>query len=164
MNIVIRFGIASIAAALALAISPVVFAQGSTGGSIGDDEKSVSGSRHEPSTERELPAQRNRSNDLPRRSSRQNSGGSAGNFDGAWIVTGVGVTCAGSSRNAVVVTSGKIIGETARGTVSPNGTVHGYASGNGITITTTGRLSGRTGGGTFRQSDGCTGRWTATKQ
>ena len=42
--------------------------------------------------------------------------------------------------------------------------VYGTSSGNGITVITTGRLSGRSGGGTFRQSDGCTGRWTAAKQ
>ena len=39
-----------------------------------------------------------------------------------------------------------------------------HPSGNGITVITVGRLSGRSGGGTFRQSDGCTGRWTAAKQ
>jgi hypothetical protein len=81
-----------------------------------------------------------------------------------WIVSGVGVTCQGTSSNAVVVTSGKIIGQTARGTVSPDGRVYGTSTGNGITVITTGRLSGRSGGGTFRQSDGCTGRWTASKQ
>jgi hypothetical protein len=42
--------------------------------------------------------------------------------------------------------------------------VYGTSAGNGITVITTGRLSGRSGGGTFRQSDGCTGRWTAAKQ
>jgi hypothetical protein len=35
---------------------------------------------------------------------------------------------------------------------------------NGITITHVGRLSGRSGSGSFRQSDGCAGRWTASKQ
>ena len=71
------------------------------------------------------------------------------------------MTCRGTSSNAVVVTSGKIIGQTARGTVSSDGRVYGTSSGNGITVITTGRLSGRSGGGTFRQSDGCTGTWTA---
>ena len=76
----------------------------------------------------------------------------------------VGVTCSGSSSNAVVVTSGKMIGQTARGTVRSDGKVYGTSSGNGLTIITVGRLSGRRGGGTFRQSDGCSGRWTAAKQ
>jgi hypothetical protein len=135
---------------------------GSAGGSIGNDEKSLSGSR---SGESSKPARRSQDEpDEPRRASRKSSGGGGGNFDGAWMVYARGVTCQGSSSNAVVVTSGKIIGQTARGTVSPDGRVYGTSEGNGITVITTGRLSGRSGGGTFRQSDGCTGTWTAAKQ
>jgi hypothetical protein len=149
--------------------SAVALAQsGSAGGSIGNDEKSLSGSRAPRAVETEKPARRSkREAEEPRRASRKGSGGGGGggnNFDGAWIVTGVGVTCQGTSSNAVVVTSGKIIGQTARGTVSPSGVVYGTSSGNGLTMITTGRLSGRSGGGTFRQSDGCTGTWTAAKQ
>jgi hypothetical protein len=143
--------------------SGVAIAQsGSAGGSIGNDEKSLSGSR---SGESSKPARRSQDEpDEPRRAGRKSGGGGGNNFDGAWIVSAVGVTCQGTSSNAVVVTSGKIIGQTARGTVSPDGTVYGTSTGNGITVITTGRLSGRSGGGTFRQSDGCTGRWTAAKQ
>ena len=142
--------------------SGLVHAQsGSAGGSIGNDEKSLSGSRAGESSK---PARRSQPEaDEPRRTGRKSSGG-GNNFDGAWIVSAVGVTCQGTSSNAVVVTSGKIIGQTARGTVSPDGRVYGTSTGNGITVITTGRLSGRSGGGTFRQSDGCTGRWTASKQ
>jgi hypothetical protein len=135
---------------------------GSAGGSIGNDEKSLSGSRAGESSK---PARRSQPGaDEPRRAARKSGGGGGNNYDGAWIVSGVGVTCQGTSSNAVVVTSGKIIGQTARGTVSPDGTVYGTSEGNGITVITTGRLSGRSGGGTFRQSDGCTGTWTAAKQ
>ena len=74
------------------------------------------------------------------------------------------MTCQGTGSNAVVVTSGKIIGGNARGTVSPDGRVHATTNDSGITVITTGKLSGRSGGGTFRQSDGCTGTWTASKQ
>jgi hypothetical protein len=137
---------------------------GSAGGSIGNDEKSLSGSREAPRAT-EAPARRNKSEaEEPRRSSRKSGGGGGNSFDGAWIVSSVGVTCSGTSSNAVVVTSGKIIGQTARGTVSPDGRVYGTSSGNGLTVITVGRLSGRSGGGTFKQSDGCTGRWTAAKQ
>jgi hypothetical protein len=164
-----RLEIALLSASLVLTATPsTAFAQsGSAGGSIGNDEKSLSGSREAPrSVDPSKPARRSKPEaEEPRRASRNSGGGGGGNnFDGAWIVNAVGVTCSGSSSNAVVVTSGRIIGETARGTVSPNGTVHGTASGNGLTITTIGRLSGRSGGGTFRQSDGCTGTWTASKQ
>jgi hypothetical protein len=139
------------------------FAQsGSSGGSIGNDEKSVSGSRDAESSR---PARRSQPEaDEPRRASRKSGGGGGNSFDGAWIVSAVGVTCQGTSSNAVVVTSGKIIGQKARGTVSPDGRVYGTSTDQGITVITTGRLSGRSGGGTFRQSDGCTGRWTAAKQ
>jgi hypothetical protein len=159
----------SIPITLLAALISVVFGSGlahaqsgSAGGSIGNDEKSLSGSR---ATESSKPARRSEPDvDEPRRASRKSGGGGGNNFDGAWIVSGVGVTCQGTSSNAVVVTSGKIIGQTARGTVSPDGRVYGTSTGNGITVITTGRLSGRSGGGTFRQSDGCTGRWTASKQ
>jgi hypothetical protein len=143
-------------ASLALAQS------GSAGGSIGNDEKSLSGSREAPRAS-EPPARRGKPEaEEPRRAAPKSGGGNS--FDGAWIVSAVGVTCQGTSSNAVVVTSGRIIGETARGTVSPDGKVYGTSTGSGITVITTGRLSGRSGGGTFRQSDGCTGRWTAAKQ
>jgi hypothetical protein len=146
---------------LIVGVAPPAHAQsGSAGGSIGNDEKSLSGSRANESSK---PARRSQPEvDEPRRAPRKGGGGNS--FDGAWIVSSVGVTCQGSSSNAVVVTSGRIIGQKARGTVSPGGTVYGTSTDQGITVITTGRLSGRTGGGTFRQSDGCTGRWTASKQ
>src|SRR6478735_8977142 len=82
---------------------------GSAGGSIGNDEKSLSGSREAPrSVESSKPARRGTSEtDEPRRASRSSGGGGGNNFDGAWIVTGVGVTCSGTSSNAVVVTSAR---------------------------------------------------------
>jgi|SRR3954447_23179330 hypothetical protein len=137
-------------------------AQGSAGGSIGNDEKSLSGSREAPRAV-ERPARRSQPEaDEPRRASRKGSAGGS-NFDGAWMVYAVGVTCQGSGSNAVVITSGQIIGESVRGTVSPNGGVYSVSTGSNP-ITTTGRLSPRSGGGTFRRADGCTGTWTASKQ
>jgi len=138
---------------------------GSVGGSIGNDEKSLSGSREAPrANEPEKPARRSKPEaDEPRRASQGGVGG-AGGFDGAWIVNSVGTTCSGSSRNAVVVTSGRIIGQGVSGRVSPNGAVNAINNSSGVTSTSVGRLSGRSGSGTFRQSDGCSGRWTASKQ
>lgn len=159
-------GIALLALFVSVATGAALAQSGSAGGSIGNDEKSLSGSREPPPTP-EAPARRSKPEaEDPRGASRRSGGGSGGgnSFDGAWIVSSVGVTCSGTSSNAVVVTSGKIIGQTARGTVSPDGRVYGTSTGNGIRVITVGRLSGRTGGGTFRQSDGCTGRWTAAKQ
>ena len=150
---------------IALMISPgTAYAQGSAGGSIGNDDKAVSGARPEPRAV-EKPSRRSRSDDDEPRRSPSRSGGDGGSFDGAWIVNAVGVTCQGTSSNAVVVTSGKIIGNNVTsGRVSPNGAVYATGGSNGLTNVTTGRLSGRSGSGSFRQSDGCVGRWTASKQ
>ena len=99
-----------------------------------------------------------------RRASRKSGGSGGGNFDGAWVVNSVGVACSGSSTTAVVVTSGKIIGQGPSGTVSPRGAAHSVGNYDGIIVTSSGRVSGRSGSGTFKQSDGCVGRWTSSKQ
>jgi hypothetical protein len=165
MRIAVRrsIGVACLVISTLVASGPAHAQSGSAGGSIGNDEKSLSGSREPPrASEPERPARRNRPEaDEPRRASQ---GGGAGSFDGAWVVNSVGTTCSGSSRNAVVVTSGRIIGQGVSGRVSPNGAVSAINNSSGVTATSVGRLSGRSGSGTFRQSDGCSGRWTASKQ
>jgi hypothetical protein len=153
---------------LAVVISPdTTLAQsGSMGGSIGNDEKSLSGSREAPrSQETEQPARKNKpAAEEPRRNASRSGGGGAGNFDGAWVVVGIGTTCSGSSTTAVVVSSGRIIGQGVSGHVSASGSASAVGNSNGIIINSVGRLSGRSGAGSFRQSDGCVGRWTASKQ
>jgi hypothetical protein len=154
---------------LALASSSAFAQSGSAGGSIGNDEKSLSGSRQDTSSgrsaepaapsRRSKPATEERSS--PRRSG-GGGGGGGGGFDGAWAVVSVG--CGGSTSGAVVVSSGKIIGEGVRGTVSTGGSVSTFGQGQGVTFTSTGRLSGRSGSGTWRRSDGCGGTWSSAKQ
>ena len=136
---------------------------GSAGGSIGNDEKSLSGSREAPRSV-ETPARRSKPEaDEPRRASRKSGdGGGGGNFDGAWVVNSIG--CGGTSTGAVVVTSGRIIGEGVTGTVSPNGAARSVGNYNGVTVISSGHVSGRSGSGTFRRSDGCGGTWTSSKQ
>jgi hypothetical protein len=160
---------ALLAAVISVAIgSATALAQsGSAGGSIGNDEKSLSGSRETPrSVEPDRPTRRSKPEaDEPRRASRKSGssgGGGAGNFDGAWVVNSVG--CGGTSTGAVVVTSGRIIGEGVSGTVSPNGAARSVGNYNGITVISSGHVSGRSGSGTFRRSDGCSGTWTSSKQ
>jgi hypothetical protein len=145
---------------------------GSAGGSIGNDDKSVSGSRSAPrSVEPERPSRDD--SDTSRRASRNSGsggdggGGSVASFDGAWAVLIIGgAACQGSVAGAVVISSGRIIGDgISSGRVSPNGATYtAGATKEGLTYTTSGRLSGRSGSGIFRRSDGCTGRWTASKQ
>ncbi|MCP3390171.1 hypothetical protein NLM27_15435 [Bradyrhizobium sp. CCGB12] len=144
------------------------FAQsGSAGGTIGNDEKSLSGSRQDGASERSAEpapsARRSKPAEEPRASSRRSGGGGGGGgFDGAWHVTSVG--CGGSTSGAVVVSSGRIIGQGVSGTVSSSGSVSTRGQGEGVTFTSAGRLSGRSGSGTWRRSDGCGGTWTSAKQ
>mgnify|MGYP000338364803 CR=1 FL=1 len=151
---------------LSLASSSAFAQSGSAGGSIGNDEKSLSGSRSDRSAEPAPSARRSKpAADEPRSSSRRGGGGGSGgggSFDGAWAVTSVG--CGGSTSGAVVVSSGRVIGEGVSGTVSPSGSVSTHGQGQGVTFTSAGRLSGRSGTGTWRRSDGCGGTWTSTKQ
>jgi hypothetical protein len=145
----------------------LVLAQsGSAGGIIGNDEKSLSGSRpelspDEPGKADNGPAKSEQ--DSPSAPSRSATS-SVSSFDGAWAVVGVGTTCFGSSSSVAVVTSGRLIGQSSRGTVSADGAVHAVGHVNGITIVSTGRFSGRHGAGLFRRSDGCAGRWSASKE
>nr|GAJ34859.1 hypothetical protein BDOA9_0140580 [Bradyrhizobium sp. DOA9] len=146
---------------LAIASTPASAQSGSAGGSIGNDEKSLSGSRSDRSAE-PAPAARRSKPAEESRSSRRSGGGGGGSFDGAWMVTSIG--CGGSVSGAVVVSSGRVIGEGVTGTVSPSGSVSTQGRGEGVTFTSSGRLSGRSGSGTWRRSDGCGGTWSSTKQ
>src|SRR6478672_3319806 len=74
---------------------------GSAGGSIGNDEKSLSGSREKPrSAEPSKPARRDKpDSDEPRRASRRSGGegsGGGGGFDGSWVAVAVGTPCGSS--------------------------------------------------------------------
>jgi len=65
----------------------------------------------------------------------------------------------------VVVSIGRIIDEGLRGTVSPGGAASsvGHYDG-GLIVVSSGHVSGRSGSGTFKRSDGCIGKWTSSKQ
>jgi hypothetical protein len=135
---------------------------GSSGGSIGNDEKSLSGSRATPDAARpSKPVRRKNESETPNAS--RKSGGGGGNIDGAWILTSVGTPC-GSSTDAVVISSGRMVGQYGTAQVSPNGGVSGVGSAGSLSWTMSGRFSGRSGSGTFRRSDGCAGSWSGSKQ
>ena len=141
---------------------------GSAGGSIGNEEKSLSGSREAPrAVESAKPARRAKPEaDEPRRASRKSGGeggSGGGNFDGSWVSVAMGTPC-GSATERFVISGGRISGELSSGSVSPNGATRSGGSVQGLSWTSTGRFSGRTGSGSFVRSDGCTGRWTASKQ
>jgi len=139
---------------------------GSAGGSIGNDEKSLSGSREKPrAVESSKPARRAKpESDEPRRASgKSGGGGGGGNFDGSWVAVAVGTPC-GSSTERFVISGGSLSGDLSSGSVSPNGATRSGGSVQGLSWSSSGRFSGRSGSGSFVRSDGCTGRWTASKQ
>lgn len=144
------------------------FAQGATGGSLGNDSKTLSGSS--PESRSAAPAQRESSERrAPRRQTtprnRGEGAGGGGNFDGAWSISSVGTSgCSDTFTENFVVANGRMIGKDGSAPVSANGTVRGSGNYSGIRVTSQGRLSGRTGSGVFQRSDGCSGRWVASKQ
>ena len=151
-----------------LALPSLARAQsGSAGGSIGNDEKSLSGSRETPrAAEPSKPARRSKpETEAPSRASQKSSGGGngGGNLNGAWVLTSVGTPC-GSSTDTVVITGARMVGQYGTAQVSPNGSVSGIGSAGSLSWTMSGRFSGRSGSGTFQRSDGCAGGWTGAKQ
>src|SRR5207302_1212776 len=110
------------------------------------DEKSLSGSRESPRSV-ETPARRSKPRseaEEPRRAARKSGGaGGGGNFDGAWVVNSVG--CGGTSTGAVVVASGRIIGEGVSGTVSTNGAARSVGNYNGVIVISSSHVSERSG-------------------
>ena len=140
---------------------------GSAGGSIGNDEKSLSGSRETPrAAEPSKPARGSKpETEAPSRASRKSGGdgNGRGNFDGAWVLTSVGSPC-GTSSDTVVITGSRMVGQYGTAQVSPNGSTSGIGAAGSLTWSMSGRFSGRSGSGTFRRSDGCAGSWTGAKQ
>jgi hypothetical protein len=136
----------------------VCFAQGSSGGSIGNDDKSVSGTRN---VEPERAPRRSTSEPEARRAPAHGGGGGGSKFDGAWTFVVVGC---GSGNVAGVVAGGRLSVPNGGGSVGPGGALHAVAAANGVTTVASGHLSGAGGGGVFSRSDGCAGRWTAMKQ
>ncbi len=136
----------------------VCFAQGSSGGSIGNDDKSVSGTRN---IEPERSSRRSASEPEARRAPARGGGGGVSKFDGAWTFLVVGC---GSGNVAGVVAGGRLSVPNGGGSVSPSGALRAVGNANGVTTVASGHLSGARGGGVFSRSDGCAGRWTAMKQ
>ncbi|WP_322516428.1 hypothetical protein SR870_02250 [Rhodopseudomonas palustris] len=169
VRLVTRAALLTAAFAIACVPGSAAAQSGSAGGSIGNTEKSLSGTRATPRTvEPAKPARRSKpAAETTRPATRKSSGsagaGAGGSFDGAWSVSSVGTPCGGATE-AIVITSGRIIGQYTSGRVSPNGSTTGAGSANGISWTSSGRFSARSGSGSFRRSDGCVGRWTASKQ
>jgi hypothetical protein len=160
-------GLLTAAAIIVLGCGIALAQSGSAGGSIGNDDKSVSGTRQMPqSTEPDHPPQRSNKASGEGRSAQRRSGtGAGGNFDGAWIFVGSSTNCQGTGSVRAVISGGTVSGPGTSGFVSASGAYRATSVfGDGSQLTATGRLSGSGGGGTYMRTDGCGGRWTASRQ
>ena len=140
---------------IALPLEPSsVFAQaGSTGGTVGVQEKSSSGGQN-----REV---------SPRPSKRVSrapatEGRAAAGVDGSWAVSASG-RCVPPWQLTFLISSGAISGSGATGQVSRGGSAHGQVMVLGLRFDFIGRFGAREASGTFTGADGCPGTWSATK-
>ena len=83
-------------------------------------------------------------------------------YNGAWMVSSEG-PCTGIGSGQVTIMNGRIIGPNGAGRVSPGGAVHTITNVNGVTTVSDGLITGGTASGSYRQSTGCSGIWTAVK-
>ncbi len=157
-----RFATLLMTCAVLGAWKPPAVAQGSAGGSIGKQDKAISGDQA-PAGERSSHSHKRAAREERSTSTGRHHGGSrsGGIFDGVWSSVAVG--CGGSSRGTATVSGGRIHGENTSGSISSGGALHGVTTANGLTSTFSGHVSGRHGSGTFHRSDGCSGRWTSVK-
>lgn len=145
------FALASAVTLALFALAQPALAQGSTGGSIGVQEKSVSGDRQAP-PRAAPPPQRHAPAPAPKRAVAPR------NYDGVWFVTNIG--CGGGS-GAVTASGGRVSGGNGlSGSISANGAVRTASA----VAVGWGKISGNHASGGFRTNDGCTGRWTAVRR
>ena len=133
------------------------FAQGSMGGTIGKEDKSVSGTRGSESGQPE----RGRKPKSAARRAPAREGGRVSRFDGRWTFIAAGCG-AGTKRG--VISGGAISSSGGSGQVSSGGSMRASFTVFGKATVAVGRLSGVTGTGTYTRVDGCKGPWTAIRK
>jgi hypothetical protein len=92
-------------------------------------------------------------------------------FDGQWsvqVLTDKG-DCEKVYRYPVVIQNGAVRyggaeDFAASGSVGANGAIRGSITRDDLRADVTGRLSGKSGGGTWRTTGGCSGSWNAEKR
>ena len=133
------------------------FAQaGSTGGTIGKINKSVSGGGEEAAPERRV-----KSHATHRASVRPRSEARSGSADGTWAVSAT-PSCLPPWTLTASVSDGVISGG-ATGQVSRAGAVRGNAVVLGLKFDFVGHFRSGQASGTLVGPNGCPGQWTATK-
>jgi hypothetical protein len=152
--------IALIAAAMSVpSIGPAFAQAGSTGGTIGNRDKSISGGEEtERHIERKPPARH--ASQPPHH---REGAARLGSFDGSWAGTSVG-PCIGQFGWKVQVSNGVISGGSTTGQIARGGVTHGDMAVMGTHFLFKGmtRASGNAAG-TWTSSPNCTGSWTAVR-
>jgi hypothetical protein len=140
------------------AVGTTAFAQsGSAGGTIGKQDKSVSGEEGSGAEAQRKIQPRKRS--APRREteSRSRRGGGDGDvakYEGTWTVV-LSPTCSSAGTSiTVTVAAGRIATLGLSGTISPTGTFQTVAADGTVS---NGRATSNAGSGTYKRTDGCTG-------
>lgn len=135
------------------------FAQGSTGGTIGKEDKSASGTR---GSESEQPERRRKPKSEARRApARGGDGGGVSRFDGRWTFIAAGC---GAGTKYGLISGGAISSSGGSGQVSSGGSMRASFTVFGKATVAVGRLSSATGAGTYSRIDGCKGPWTAIRK
>lgn len=135
------------------------FAQGSVGGTIGKEDKSVSGTRGSESGQPERT--RTPKSAARRAPARGGEGGRVSRFDGRWTFIAAGC---GAGTKYGVISGGAISSSGGSGQVSSGGSMRASFTVFGKATVAIGRLSGATGTGTYTRVDGCKGPWTAIRK
>ena len=162
----LRFGAGS-AAAFAIALIAVhlqlvqAAAQNATGGSIGKQDKSVSGGEDESrsrSTERSKPKSER---------SASRGGGDPSSYDGRYAMTGVGNSgCNGqkSASSELVISGGRASETGFQLAISGSGSMRGSVNQGNVAGSLSGRISGGAGSGVISLSNGCKISFTLSKK
>jgi hypothetical protein len=153
--------IALIAAAMSVPSIGAVFAQaGSTGGMIGNRDKSISGGEEETEHHvvRKPPA--TRASQPPRR---REQVATRGSFDGSWAGMSVG-SCIGQFGWKLQVSDGVISGNNTTGQIARSGATNGdmVVVGKHYLFKGVTRTSGKASG-TWTSSPNCSGSWTSVR-
>lgn len=84
-------------------------------------------------------------------------------FDGGWSVRSTG-GCVTSGSSFVAVTNGRIRGEGLSGSIDANGNVRTVGRAGSLSVVSSGRATGNSAAGVFRENTGCSGTWTAQRR
>lgn len=137
--------------------APAFAEAGSTGGTVGKIEKSVSGGREGATRERRAKPHATNRASVERRSKVRSE-----SADGTWAVSAT-PSCLPAWTLRVSVSDGVISGDGASGQVSRAGAVRGNAVVLGFKFDFVGHFRGRQASGTLVGPNGCPGQWTAIK-